>query len=151
MKALVTGGSGFLGHHLVKELVRQGIETVIYDFTGPSKYDNTLHQRKEAVPVTHIQGDILDMDALTAAMIGCDMVFHTAAIADIDEARHIPVKTMEVNVLGTVKCLEAARKSSVKRFSMQVPCTLPGTGVHFTGYQSRRGSPCVRHFLKNTG
>lgn len=113
MRALVTGGSGFLGHHLVKELMKNNIETVVYDIFK-------LHD-KNAYPTHHplcsfVKGDVQDTEKLTAAMKGCDYVFHTAAIADVDQARKIPRKTMEVNVIGTTTCLDAARENNVKRF-----------------------------------
>jgi len=113
MKALVTGGSGFLGHHLVKELMKNNIETVVYDIFKLSDNDaDPLHHP----PCSFVEGDIQDADKLTAAMKGCDYVFHTAAIADVDQARKIPRKTMEVNVVGTTTCLDAALENNVKRF-----------------------------------
>jgi UDP-glucose 4-epimerase len=64
----------------------------------------------------HIQGDILDVDWLKSSMGGHDIVFHTAAVADIDEAAKIPAHTMSVNVTGTANCLQAAVECGVKRF-----------------------------------
>lgn len=113
MKALVTGGSGFVGHHLVKELVKNNIDTIVYDLT--SSTENTASSPHNQ-GCTFIRGDVLDYDNLINAMKGCSYVFHTAAIADVDLARKIPRKTMEVNVIGTTNCLEAARENHVKRF-----------------------------------
>ncbi|MFA4825867.1 MAG: NAD(P)-dependent oxidoreductase [Methanoregula sp.] len=113
MKAFLTGGSGFLGHHLAKELVKQRIETIIYDICEPSGIPAGGNIRSLC---TYIQGDVLDYEKITDAMQGCDYVFHTAAIADVDQARKIPRKTMEVNVIGTTNCLDAAREAGVKRF-----------------------------------
>jgi len=110
MKALVTGGSGFVGHHIVNELLKNKIETVVYDCS------NYPGENARNPLCTVIRGDVLDSDKLTAAMDGCDYVFHTAAIADVDQARKIPKKTMEVNVIGTTNCLEVAKENGVKRF-----------------------------------
>jgi len=113
MKALVTGGSGFLGHHIVKELAKHRIETIVYDVCEPSK----IHAEGNITSFcTYIKGDVLDLERIIEAMQGCDYVFHTAAIADVDQARKIPRKTIEVNVIGTTNCLDAARETGVKRF-----------------------------------
>ena len=111
-KVLVTGGNGFLGHHIVRELSNRGIETIVYDITKSNFIDDMI----KTGYVHFVEGDILDISKLEYAMEGCDTVFHTAAIANLDDAVNQPVKTMEVNVLGTVNCLEAARKQNVDRF-----------------------------------
>jgi UDP-glucose 4-epimerase len=116
MKALVTGGAGFVGHHIVNELIAQNIQTVVYDRLDPIVFFGPNQKVKKSSPVEYIQGDVLDLDCLNDAMKGCDIVFHTAAIADIEESRHNPIKTMRINVIGTVNCLEAARKNNVSRF-----------------------------------
>jgi UDP-glucose 4-epimerase len=116
MKALVTGGAGFVGHHIVKELIRQNIRTVIYDWLDPNDFFGPNQKIKKSSRIEYVQGDILDLDLLNKVMKGCNIVFHTAAIADIEESRHEPIKTMQINVLGTVNCLEAARRNNISRF-----------------------------------
>jgi UDP-glucose 4-epimerase len=113
MKALVTGGKGFLGHHILRELLKRGISAVSYDI---SEQELPFEEKDIRAELRSIQGDILDPGSLGEAMEGCNLVFHTAAIADMDEARILPVRTMEVNAIGTAQCLEAARKAGVKRF-----------------------------------
>ena len=113
MKALVTGGSGFLGHYLVKELVKSGIETVVFD-KRINKDFFSLGEIKGKIEFS--EGDVLDYEAVYDAMEGCNLVFHTAAIADLDAARKTPVKTMSVNVIGTTNCLESAKMRNVDRF-----------------------------------
>jgi len=111
-KVLVTGGNGFLGHHIVRELSNRGIETIVYDIAKSNFIDDMI----KTGYVHFVEGDVLDISKLEYAMEGCDTVFHTAAIANLDDAVNQPVKTMEVNVLGTVNCLEAARMQNVDRF-----------------------------------
>lgn len=113
MKALVTGGSGFLGRHIIKELVKKRIETIVYDVCEPLEISAEGNNQSLC---TYIKGDVLDYEHITKVMEGCDYVFHTAAVADMDIARKTPRKTMEVNVIGTTNCLEAAREINVKRF-----------------------------------
>ena len=107
MKALVTGGSGFLGSHIADELVRQGQEVVVLDLEAPASGDRGF-----------ILADIRDTQAVSDAMIGCDAVFHCAAIADLDRARDMPRLAIEVNVLGTLTALEAAGSAGVQRFML---------------------------------
>lgn len=113
MKAIVTGGSGFLGKYLVMELLKAHHEVVVYDLAIS---DELLECQKTMPGLSCVAGDILDFETLCRATDGCEVFFHTAAIADLDKARTIPRKTMEVNVLGTVNSLEAARITGVKRF-----------------------------------
>jgi UDP-glucose 4-epimerase len=113
MKAFVTGGAGFLGRYLVKELLKSGNTVVFYDLSPANGGDSNESPDPAA---RFSQGDILDYDAVSTAIQGCDVVFHTAAVADLDKTRLIPRQTMEVNVMGTANCLEAARHAGVKRF-----------------------------------
>jgi len=113
VKAFVTGGSGFLGQYIVSELQKNGVATVGYDSTRPD--EEKTNSYKPGL-YEFVQGDILDLKKLGEAMQGCDIIFHTAAIADINITRKIPIETMTVNVVGTANCLECARNAGVKRF-----------------------------------
>jgi len=147
MKALVTGGSGFLGHHIIRELLKQGIETVAYDRVEPDPEEKT----PPGARCTAVTGDIGDLEALGKAMEGCDLVFHTAAIADIDEALKIPVKTMEVNVVGTSVCLEAARRAKVSRFLFASSVYTAGTRGSFYRISKRAGEFLCRVYAEEFG
>jgi UDP-glucose 4-epimerase len=113
MKAFVTGGSGFLGRHIVKELLKGDQEAVLYDRVRSPYLDGGEF---DSPSLRVVMGDILDLTALTRAMTGCQVVFHTAALADLDTTRTRPLDTMEINVMGTARCLEAARRCGVGRF-----------------------------------
>ena len=128
MKALVTGGSGYLGKNLIKELLRRDIETISYDICSPSS-DVVLDNKQ----FSHVDGDILDFENLVSAMEGCDYVFHTAALANLDETLSMPTETMEVNVVGTAKCLKAAYNAGIKRFVFA--STVYASGNHGSFYR----------------
>jgi UDP-glucose 4-epimerase len=151
MKALVTGGSGFLGHHIIKELLKRGIATVSYDIEDFRQYTSEDSDIPESPLFTPVKGNILDLDRLTGAMEGCDIVFHTAAIADIDEARHMPIKAMEVNVVGTAKCLEAARKNNVARFMYASSAYTAGNRGSFYRVSKQAGESLCKTFADEYG
>jgi len=107
MKAIVFGGSGFLGSHIADTLTNKGHDVTIFDLQ-PSKY---LKDKQKMVV-----GDILDQKAVEKAVKGCEVVYHFAALADIETAHLKPLETVEYNILGTTIILEACRKNKVKRF-----------------------------------
>lgn len=105
MKVLVTGGSGFIGSHVVDKLVDKGIAVRIYDTIMPT-------HRKD---VEFYQGSILDMQSLGFAMDGIDAIFHLAAIADVKDVYNEPHYSESINVRGTINVLESARKANIQR------------------------------------
>jgi UDP-glucose 4-epimerase len=107
MKIVVTGGSGFLGSHIADALSDAGHQVTIFD-RAPSRW-----LRPDQTMVT---GNILDADTTTDALKDCDVVYHLAAVADIDEALNTPREAVEVNIMGTLNLLEAARTQRLKRF-----------------------------------
>jgi len=106
-RAVVFGGSGFLGGHIADRLCEQGYSTVIADLV-PSAY---LRREQQFV-----QCDVLDFEKVGRIVEGADFVYNTAAIADIEEAAQNPLSTVRVNILGTTHILEACRLHQVKRF-----------------------------------
>jgi UDP-glucose 4-epimerase len=109
MRVLVTGGSGFIGSHVVDKLRARGHEPVIYDLR-PSPW----HQ-DEAHPVETVLGSITDREALERALHSCDAVAHLAAVADVNDVHAEPEDAERINARGTVTVLEAARRAGVKR------------------------------------
>ncbi|NDJ61614.1 MAG: NAD-dependent epimerase/dehydratase family protein [Chloroflexi bacterium] len=107
MKALVTGGTGFVGSHIARALAAAGHEVCVLH--RPTSKLTAL----EGVPFESAHGDLLDREAVRAACAGCDWVFHTAAVAAY--WREAQQRLFEVNVRGTQVVLEAAREVGVKR------------------------------------
>ena len=106
MKVLVTGGSGFIGSHVVDKLRDKGIYVRVYDSVMPSFRND----------IEYYQGSILDRNALGFAMNGVDAILHLAAIADVNDVFNDPYYSESINVRGTINVLEAARRASIKRF-----------------------------------
>src|SRR4051794_17822322 len=105
MRGLVTGGSGFIGSHVVDALVAAGHEPLIYD----------LRESPHHPAVAAVVADLDDLDRLTTAMEGCSAVLHLAASADVTEVLTDPVEAERRNARGTLHVLEAARRAGVGR------------------------------------
>jgi UDP-glucose 4-epimerase len=110
VKALVTGGAGFIGSNLVLQLARDGHEVVILDNLSSGYASNV-----KAIPGTElIVGDIRDADAVGRAMSGVEAVFHLAASVGNKRSIDHPILDAEINVIGTLRVLEAARRVGVR-------------------------------------
>jgi UDP-glucose 4-epimerase len=109
MRVLVTGGSGFIGSHVVDKLRARGHVPVIYDLQ-PSPWHCDREHRVETV-----LGSVTDREALQVALGDCDVVVHLAAVADVNDVHAEPEDAEQVNARGTVAVLEAARRAGVKR------------------------------------
>ncbi|OGR89171.1 MAG: NAD-dependent epimerase [Elusimicrobia bacterium RIFCSPLOWO2_01_FULL_59_12] len=107
MKAIVFGGSGFVGSHVADALLTAGHEVTIFDLR-PSRY---LQDKQK-----FIQGDILDYEAVQKAVAGQQVLYNFAGLADLNEASARPADTVRLNILGCVHLLQAARSAQVKRF-----------------------------------
>lgn len=111
MKALVTGGAGFIGSNLVKLLLDEGHDVVVLD-NYTSGYRENLAPLRAAVVV---EGDVRDECAVRDVAAGCEVIFHLAA--SVGNARSIanPVEDSQVNVIGTLHVLEGARRQRVRK------------------------------------
>ena len=110
-KIFITGGAGFIGSTLASMLCDKN-QLVLFDNLTR---DTLRHTDLASHPnVSLVKGDILNVPGLEEAMSGADIVVHAAAIAGIDTVIKSPIKTMEVNMIGTANVLKAAHKSGVK-------------------------------------
>src|SRR5690349_4232875 len=116
MRCFVTGAAGFIGSNLVDRLLAAGHRVVGYDnfSTGQGRF---LERASASAQFRLIEADLLDTDALRAAMAGADMVFHLAANADVRFGTHHPFKDIEQNTIATYNVLESMRAHGIKRIA----------------------------------
>jgi len=123
MKALVTGGAGFIGSHIVDRLLADGHEVVVLDDFSTGHRHN-LPENHAALTI--VEGDISNPDTVKKCMAGIDWVFHKAAVASVPKTVNDPVGSSAVNYQGTLNLLEAARNNNVKRFVFASSAALYG-------------------------
>jgi nucleoside-diphosphate-sugar epimerase len=112
-RLLLTGGAGFIGSHIIERLAPDN-EIVVLDTLRRNALQMAGLDRHPHVKV--IVGDVMDADAVRAAMQGCDAVIHLASIAGVDTVLKNPVLTMRVSMIGTMNVLEAAQAAgNIKR------------------------------------
>ena len=109
-RALVTGGAGFIGSHIVEKLLQRGIETVVLDDLSVGKKENIPSNAK------FIKGDVCDPEIIQKALSGVDVVFHEAARVSIRDSFRGFIEDARANVMGTVNILKCLEGSTVKKF-----------------------------------
>ncbi|MBU6429140.1 MAG: SDR family NAD(P)-dependent oxidoreductase, partial [Cyanobacteria bacterium REEB65] len=111
-KVLVTGADGFIGSHLVEQLLQRGFETralALYNSVGSWGWLEDLDvEARKSIEV--VLGDVRDARLIKEAMRGCDIVFHLAALISIPYSYQAAQSFIETNVQGTLNVLEAARE-----------------------------------------
>lgn len=98
MKVLVTGGNGFIGTHIVRELVHRGIDVVSFDIISPHEH---------IAGVEYYTGTVMDPFTISRLLKRCDAVFHLAAILGVKRADVDLLRCMTINIQGTINVLEA--------------------------------------------
>ncbi|MCU0913181.1 MAG: GDP-mannose 4,6-dehydratase [Planctomycetes bacterium] len=109
MKALITGGAGFIGSHLAEQLLRDGNEVTILDDLSTGRLAN-LQGFGPHAKLQFVKGDIRDSTLVQLLTSRCDVVFHLAAAVGVQLIADDPVHTIETNIAGTEVVLEAANK-----------------------------------------
>lgn len=105
MRVLVTGGSGFIGSHVVDKLREYGVTVRVFDMVYPTHRED----------IEFYKGSLHDLEELRMSMNGVDAVIHLAAVANVNQVEEEPHYAESINVRGTANVLEAARKSGVDR------------------------------------
>lgn len=110
VRAVVTGGCGFIGSHLVERLLDRGDDVTVFDSVPPPE-----HQRLARAHARHVAGDILDRSALAGAIEpGVDVVFHLAAVVGVDQYLARPLDVIDINFSGTRNVLDLAERAGAR-------------------------------------
>lgn len=124
MRAVVTGGAGFIGHHLVGALHQRGDKVTVLDDLSTGKLGALAPY---SAGIDFVEGSILDDEALARSMKGCEVVFHLAAMASVVRSFEDPVLCDETNAIGTIRVAEAARRAGVSRVVLASSAAVYGT------------------------
>ncbi len=130
MTVFVTGGAGFIGSHLVDELVRQGENVIVYD-NFSTGFRRHLESSMESGRLRIVEGDILDLPTLTVAMEEASTVFHLAANADVRGGITDRYVDVQQNIMGTHRVLEAMKAAGVSQLVFTSSATVYGEPDRF--------------------
>jgi UDP-glucose 4-epimerase len=125
LNVLVTGGAGFIGSHVVDQLVDKGYRARILDNLSTGSLNNIKGHVKSG-KIEFIEGDIRDVSAVEESLQGIDVVIHLAALVSVPLSIVNPDLTFEINVKGTMNLLHFSVKQSVKRFVFISSCSVYG-------------------------
>lgn len=110
MRAVVTGGAGFIGSHLTRDLLDDGWQIVVLDNLSSGRVSNVPDGAQLAL------GDIADLSLLNRLLKSCDCIFHLAAVSSVAKSFEAPLDVNNVNLTATLHLLEVAARHKVKRF-----------------------------------
>ena len=143
--ALVTGGAGFIGSHIVDALLAAGCEVTVLDNLSTGHLSNLEHVRDR---ITFHRGDIRNQDILMKAAEGCDVIFHQAAIVSIPQTVENPVESAMVNDMGTLFVLEAAHQCHVKRVVFASSCAIYGDDPELPKHEGMPPKPLTPYSVQ---
>jgi UDP-glucose 4-epimerase len=138
MKVLVTGGAGFIGHHLVAELIRLGDDVTVIDSLITGDKERLIGFEGH---VTFVEGDIRERHKVQAATHGAEVVFHLAALPSVQRSVLDPRLTNEINVGGTLAVLEAAAEAGVRRVVLAGSSSVYGSSPELPRRESQVPDP----------
>ncbi len=127
-RALVTGGAGFIGSHLVGALLKEGCEVTVLDDLSSGRIEN-IQPYQDQPGFSFVKGSILDRDLVKEVMKGVRVVYHQAAIRSVPKSIEMPSVVNEVNVTGTLNLLNEALANEVERFVYASSSSVYGESV----------------------
>jgi nucleoside-diphosphate-sugar epimerase len=137
--ALVTGGAGFIGSHLVDALVAEGCKVIVLDNLSSGNLFNLASVKDQ---ITFLRGDIRNRRILEEAAEGCDVIFHMAAVVSVQQTIDNPVDSAMINDMGSLFVLEAARKKKISRVVFASCCAVYGDDPQLPKKENMDLRPC---------
>ena len=137
-RALVTGGAGFIGSHLVEMLVSEGCKVTVLDNLSSGNYSNLKHIEDQ---ISFCEDDIRNQKALNMAIADCEVVFHLAAIVSVPQTIDDPIDAALVNDMGTLLIFEAARQQKVRRVVFASSCAVYGDDMRLPKQEDMTPKP----------
>lgn len=128
-RAIVTGGAGFIGSHLVESILADGLEVISIDDYSGGKSENLAHLKGNPL-LKEVKCDITDLESLKQYFEGVDIVFHQA-VSKMTVCLKDPRRDLEVNALGTFNLLELSRDFKVKKFVHASTGSVYGEATYF--------------------
>lgn len=125
MRCLVTGGAGFIGSNIAAALAARGDRVRVLDDLSTGFEANL-----DGVGCEFVRGDLRDPETVNAAVEGCEIVFHLGALPSVPRSIADPVRSNDVNVLGTLNILEAARHGGARRVVFASSSSIYGDQPH---------------------
>jgi nucleoside-diphosphate-sugar epimerase len=136
LKALVTGGGGFIGSNLVRALLDEGYAVRVLDNFSTGHLSNLAD-----LDVELVEGDLRSYERVATATRGVDLVFHQAALPSVPRSIQDPISTSEVNVGGTLNVLLAARDQAVQRVVAASSSSVYGDAPGMPRHETQRTQP----------
>jgi len=137
-KYLVTGGAGFIGSHLTRELVQQGHETVVLDNLSTGRLENLADIRDN---IRFVEGSITDLDTVLDCCQGVDCVFHQAALPSVPRSVKDPLTSDEHNIGGTLRVFWGAHQSGVRRVVYAASSSIYGNTAELPKHEGMQPNP----------
>ena len=150
MKALITGGAGFIGSHIAEALCRRGASVVALDNLSLGSLEN-LAWKQPGDDLEFVEGDIRDEALLAKIMPGIDWVFHEGALPSVPRSVAEPVESHDHTLNGTLKVLVAARDAGVKRLMFASSSAIYGDSDAPSKHEALPPNPLSPYALQKYG
>lgn len=146
MKYLITGGAGFIGSNIAKELLARGEQVRVLDNFSTGKKEN-VEGFKNNPNFELVEGDLRNLETIKKACEGVDFILHQGALPSVPRSIKDPITVDEVNVLGTLNVLEAAKNSGVKRVVFASSSSVYGNNPTLPKHEEMAISPLSPYAL----